>query len=148
MYIFIVNPASRSGHASQIWTEIETLLKERNILYRVYFTSHRGHGTKLAQQLTKDLSSRTTLIVVGGDGTVNEVLNGIEHPEHIILGYIPTGSGNDFAKGMALPSDPQKALELILSPNSYRTVDIGVLKYSEKDTKKIRKFAVSTGIDT
>ena len=77
MYIFIVNPASRSGHASQIWTEIETLLKERNILYRVYFTSHRGHGTKLAQQLTKDLSSRTTLIVVGGDGTVNEVLNGI-----------------------------------------------------------------------
>ena len=91
---------------------------------------------KLAQQLTKDLSSRTTLIVVGGDGTVNEVLNGIEHPEHIILGYIPTGSGNDFAKGMALPSDPQKALELILSPNSYRTVDIGVLKYSEKDTKK------------
>mgnify|MGYP000281944287 CR=1 FL=1 len=85
MYIFIVNPASRSGHASQIWTEIETLLKERNILYRVYFTSHRGHGTKLAQQLTKDLSSRTTLIVVGGDGTVNEVLNGIEHPEHIIL---------------------------------------------------------------
>ena len=42
MYIFIVNPASRSGHASQIWTEIETLLKERNILYRVYFTSHRG----------------------------------------------------------------------------------------------------------
>ena len=146
MYIFIVNPASRSGHASQIWTEIETLLKERNILYRVYFTSHRGHGTKLAQQLTKDLSSRTTLIVVGGDGTVNEVLNGIEHPEHIILGYIPTGSGNDFAKGMALPSDPQKALELILSPNSYRTVDIGVLKYSEKDTEKIRKFAVSTGI--
>ena len=146
MYIFIVNPASRSGHASQIWTEIETLLKERNILYRVYFTSHRGHGTKLAQQFTKDLSSRTTLIVVGGDGTVNEVLNGIEHPEHIILGYIPTGSGNDFAKGMALPSDPQKALELILSPNSYRTVDIGVLKYSEKDTEKIRKFAVSTGI--
>ena len=115
MYIFIVNPASRSGHASQIWTEIETLLKERNILYRVYFTSHRGHGTKLAQQLTKDLSSCTTLIVVGGDGTVNEVLNGIEHPEHIILGYIPTGSGNDFAKGMALPSDPQKALTLEFS---------------------------------
>ena len=146
MYIFIVNPASRSGHASQIWTEIETLLKERNILYRVYFTSHRGHGTKLAQQLTKDLSSRTTLIVVGGDGTVNEVFKWHRTSGAYYPGYIPTGSGNDFAKGMVSPIGSTKALELILSPNSYRTVDIGVLKYSEKDTEKIRKFAVSTGI--
>ncbi|MFQ6827080.1 MAG: diacylglycerol/lipid kinase family protein [Faecalimonas sp.] len=148
MYIFIVNPASRSGHASQIWTEIETLLKERNIEYRVYFTSHRGHGTKLAQQLTKDLSSRTTLIVVGGDGTVNEVLNGIEHPEHIILGYIPNSVPEMILVKECLPiGSTQKALNWILSPKQLPNhIDIGVLKYSEKDTEKIRKFAVSTGI--
>lgn len=146
MYTFIVNPASRSGHAKRIWSEIEQSLKKQKIPYTIYFTSCRGHGTRLAQQLTKDLSSRTTLIVVGGDGTVNEVLNGIEHPEHIVLGYIPTGSGNDFAKGLALPSDPHKALNLILSPNGYRTVDIGVLTYIENGAEKTRRFAVSTGI--
>lgn len=146
MYTFIVNPASRSGHARRIWSEIEWILNEQSISYKVYFTSCRGHGTRLARQLTENLSSRMILIVVGGDGTVNEVLNGIEHPEQIILGYIPTGSGNDFAKGLSLPSDPQKALQLILSPNGYRTVDVGVLKYTEKGTVKTRKFAVSTGI--
>lgn len=146
MYTFIVNPASRSGHARRIWSEIEPILKKQDISYTVYFTSCRGHGTRLAQQLTKDLSSRTTLIVVGGDGTVNEVLNGIEHPEHIIFGYIPTGSGNDFAKGLALPSDPTKALHQILSPSGYRSVDIGVLTYIENGVEKTRKFAVSTGI--
>lgn len=146
MYTFIVNPASRSGRASRIWTKIETILKEQNILYKVYFTSFAGHGTAIAQNLTENFSSRLTLIVVGGDGTVNEVLNGLNHLDQIVLGYIPTGSGNDFAKGLKLPSDPQKALELILSPNGYRTVDIGVLHYADDSIMKTRRFAVSTGI--
>ena len=151
MYYFIINPHSRSGHGLEVWQKADAILQEKGVEYTTYFTEYTGHADRIAAHIAEQSSvggTSCTLSVVGGDGTLNEVINGLVKKDfsHITLGYIPTGSGNDFAKGMALPSDPQKALELILSPNSYRTVDIGVLKYSEKDTEKIRKFAVSTGI--
>ena len=84
------------------------------------------------------------MVVVGGDGTVNEVVNGLVKTvyTHITLGYIPTGSGNDFARGLGLTKDTDKAVEQILSPACIEKMDIGIAR---SDGEK-RCFLISAGI--
>lgn len=141
MYIFIINPHARSGLGHTVWNELEPILKKRNISYNAYFTKYQKHATELAQEITSDGEAHT-LIALGGDGTVNEVINGIIDFDKTILGYIPIGSSNDFARSLNIPSAPKDALELILSPHSIRPLNTGTLNY--QDHKK--RFAVSTGI--
>lgn len=141
MYHFIVNPHSRSGLGKFVWDELETILKNRKISYTVYFTKYQKHATEIAEKITSD-ENQHIVIALGGDGTVNEVVNGICNYERNILGYIPIGSSNDFARSLKLPTDPVKALENILSPSRIHPINIGNLDYQNKS----RKFAVSSGI--
>ena len=101
MYLFIVNPNSRSGLGRKVWNEVEVVLKEQNIDYQVFFTKYQRHAIQIVESLTSD-GQEHTLVVLGGDGTIGEVLTGIVHPEKITLGYIPIGSGNDFARAAHL----------------------------------------------
>ena len=141
MYIFITNPNARSGLGHKIWDDIETVLKKRGVTYQVYFTKYQQHATKIVRQITSD-HERHNIIVLGGDGTVNEVINGIDCLANVTLGYIPIGSSNDFARGLGLPADPLKALENILAPVRHLAINIGVLEYGDKR----RRFSVSTGL--
>lgn len=141
MYTFITNPNARSGLGQKLWNEIESILIERNVNYQVLFTKYQHHATSLVRELTSDLE-RHTIVVIGGDGTINEVINGIVCLDKVTLGYIPMGSGNDFARGLALPTDIRKALDNILTPSRYTSIDIGVLSYGNEH----RRFAVSAGI--
>lgn len=140
MYHFIVNPASRSGLGRQLWDRLESLLKQRGISYQPHFTHYQSHATKIAAQITAD-RARHTLIVLGGDGTVNEVIDGIVCLSSTELGYIPLGSGNDLARGLGLPSDPEKALFPLLNAPAV-PVDIGYIRCGDKK----RRFIVSSGI--
>lgn len=140
-YTFIVNPNSRSGLGYRLWKQIEPVLKERTVNYEVHFTKYRRHATKLVRELTSD-GKHHTIIVVGGDGTINEVVNGIHSLSKATLGYIPTGSSNDFARSLRLPTDPLKALDNLLEPSRCLPVNIGVLTYNGKK----RRFAVSSGM--
>lgn len=140
MLTFIVNPNSRSGHGKSLWLEIERELNKRTLPYSVHFTKYQQHAAKLVRQLT-DNDKRHTIIVLGGDGTLNEVINGICHFDLVTLGYIPTGSSNDFARALRLPTNPAKALEMILNASNLTQIDIGCAKYQEKS----RLFAVSGG---
>ena len=124
-----------------IWEEVQKELEKSQIKYEIYLTERRKNATAIAAMLTADQEEKT-LVVLGGDGTVNEVLNGIQNFDHVILGYIPTGSSNDFARGMKIPKDPVKALYLVLHPQAIQKMDIGVVDYGEKS----RRFAVSAGI--
>lgn len=141
MYTFIVNPNARSGLGYRLWTLVESDLKDRNIRYQVFFTRYQRHAVKLTRELTSDLK-RHTIIVLGGDGTINEVVNGITQLSNVTLGYIPIGSSNDFARGLCLPADTKKALDNILTPASYTFINIGLLTYNGKR----RRFAVSSGM--
>lgn len=141
MYHFIVNPNSRSGLGFSLWSQIEPELKKHKIDYTVFFTQYQKHAWEYTEKLTSDHTYHT-LVVLGGDGTVNEVINGIRDLSKVTLGYIPTGSSNDFARSFKIPSDPLKALEIILSPSDYSYMDVGCISYQNKK----RRFAVSSGI--
>ena len=141
MYHFIINPNSRSGRGAVVWHSVEMVLKQRNIQYTAYFTQYRRHASAIAHSITAD-GRPHTLVVLGGDGTIDEVVNGISSFENTTLGYIPIGSGNDFARGLGLSSDPFTALDHILSPKSIRSIDLGVLNYAGKN----HLFAVSSGM--
>lgn len=138
---FIVNPASKTGRGIEIWHEVENVLKSTGIEYEVFFTKRIGHGTELAKQLTEGPGEHM-IVALGGDGTVNEVVNGIVRIKDTILGYIPTGSGNDLAGGLKLPTDPMTSIEHILENKSHLQMNVGVAQV-EGET---RRFAVSCGM--
>lgn len=142
MYHFIVNPRSKTGHGLFIWNTVEQELKERDIIYQVHFTECSGHATKIACKLTEGTTDPITLVTIGGDGTINEVLEGICLEDNVQLGYIPTGSGNDFATGMHIPQKPLEALSLILESRHTTPMDVGIIKYSNQH----KAFGVSCGM--
>ena len=80
MYHMIINPASRSGRGKQYWTILENYLNDHNINYTAHISQKLGHVTEIMRELTRSLDSNSEpikVIVLGGDGTVNEALQGI-----------------------------------------------------------------------
>ncbi len=150
MYHIIINPASRSGRGAKIWSEqIEPALKESNAVYQTYFSKKVGEVKHLAAQITAEHPDDPDLklIILGGDGTVNETLQGIADPSKVILGYIPTGSSNDLARDLNIPKEPKAALDLLLRDAAPRVMDLGRLTYLDADQpEESRLFAVSCGI--
>ncbi len=138
---FIVNPASRTGRGIEIWHEVEKVLKGSEIEYEVFFTKRIGQGTEYARKLTES-EGEHLIVALGGDGTVNEVINGIVRLKDTVLGYIPTGSGNDLAGDLHLPTDPMTAIEHILENQSHLQVNVGVAQAGGVT----RRFAVSSGM--
>lgn len=145
MYHIIINPASRSGKGLKIWKEqVEPALRRGNVPYRPWFSEKAGDVSRIAGEiLSAPGDGPVSLIILGGDGTVNEALQGIPDPSGIILGYIPTGSSNDLARDLNIPTSPTAALDLILHSGTACLMDLGTVTY--EDGKK-RRFAVSCGI--
>lgn len=144
MYHVIINPASRSGRGQKIWKEqIEPALKEENVAYCPHFSEKAGDTVSMVADLFRKEPGDIPLIILGGDGTVNEALQGMDNPRRAILGYIPTGSSNDLARDLRIPRKPLAALDVILHSGRIRSMDLGVLSYPDGET---RRFAVSCGI--
>ena len=153
MYHIIINPASRSGRGQQYWEIAEPYLKEQQIPYTAYRSDHSGHIAEIAYDITKNLDDSSdiiSLIVLGGDGTVNEALQGITRPDKVRLGYIPTGSSNDFARDLGISKDPVEALSHMLNTPHIRRMDIGCVEYKDCREKEPllhkRYFSVSCGL--
>ena len=141
MYYFIVNPSSSSGKGMKIWKTVEKQLRTEHVPYHVFFTSRRTQGSELAK-LISTRHAPCTIVAVGGDGTVNEVINGLTNFDKIQFGYIPSGSGNDLAAGLGLKTSPLAALHAILHPKCIRPVTIGCTHTPDKTYR----FIVSSGI--
>ena len=161
MYYIIVNPASKSGRGAKIWSVVMPVLEQKDIEYKVFFSAKIGHVTKLVRDLCDSVLTRNTesalkLIILGGDGTLNEALQGISDFERVWLGYIPTGSSNDMARDLRLPKNPLEILENILRCENPLRMDIGCLVYEQAsqqfsrqydgEISQRRSFAVSSGI--
>ena len=144
MYHVIINPASRSGRALALWQKSKYCFQEAGIPYKVYYSKYQGQIEEICRKLTQS-GQDVKLVVFGGDGTINEAINGIQDFSHVQLGYVPTGSSNDLARGLGLSKDPEKVLQQILKGETMRTIDLGVVQYLEEDTGS-RRFIVSAGI--
>ena len=115
MLDFIVNPIAGGKHGKKTRKTVETIqsvLGDKKIEYAIHLTHYKGH----AKELTTTLIDRgaTDIIVVGGDGTLHEVVNGFKNFENVNLGLIPCGTGNDFAYATKIPLDPELALNVLL----------------------------------
>ncbi len=119
--LLIVNPAAKHGETETLVPVIERLLQ--SVPHDLVLTTHMGHACEIAEQA----DGYETLVAVGGDGTVHEVLNGImRRPEgdRPALGLIPTGSGNDTRRTLGIPTDVADAI-LVLAVGERRRFDVG-----------------------
>lgn len=161
MYYIIVNPASRSGRGLKIYRQAEQLLKEKNIEFKALFSQKAGDVCTLVRDLCLTLLPETSgdmlkLIIVGGDGTFNEALQGVTDFDRVQLGYIPTGSSNDLARDLQFPKKLPELLDQILSCTEPFRMDLGCVTYHsvpapleplyEGHDALTRRFAVSCGI--
>lgn len=148
MLYIIVNEKSRTGKGAGVWGRIEAVLKDEAIEYQAFTTEYEGHAAELAGQITSREEAEVSLVVVGGDGTINEVLNGIRDFDRMRLGIIPTGSGNDFGRGVGLCKDPEENLRRILacmgSETGYVHMDLGQVSWN--GCSKPRLFGISAGV--
>lgn len=144
-YILLINQVSGNGNGQKVGTIIQNLLEEQKMSYESYYTEYAGHEANLTKELvaTKLVGWNTKikadyadkpyplLVVIGGDGTLHQVLNQLYRMDKKIpVSYIPGGSGNDFARGIKLPRDPQKAFWAIQRAKEPKIVN--TLTYEEK----------------
>lgn len=122
----IVNPIAAGGRGARVWPRVRPILREAGWQLIESFTERRGHAIELAAA-----SSAHTIIAVGGDGTANEVANGILRARgprmgagHAVFGVVPVGTGSDFARAMGLSRDPIAAAATLVGARP-RPVDVG-----------------------
>ena len=145
--LFIVNPAAHSGEGYALWKQAEAVLQERSIPYEVYFSEKRGDVRQLAKRLTNvSEGAERFLIVLGGDGTLNEAIQGMQHFEQVRLGYIPTGSSNDLARDLKIGHDIRPLMKKLLDGGTEHRMDLGCVTWNADGKTQKRHFLVSCGI--
>nr|WP_242595733.1 diacylglycerol kinase family protein [Enterococcus sp. MJM12] len=141
----MINQVSGNGNGKKTGAIIQNLLDEQKMSYESYYTEYAGHEAELAKELANSKLIGWTgeikadyadklyplLVVIGGDGTLHQVLNQFYRMDkEIPVSYIPGGSGNDFARGINLPKDPQKAFWAIQRAKEPQIIN--TLTYEEK----------------
>ena len=119
MFHIISNPKAGKKKSRKVIEIVKEIFGKRGVDYTLYETQEAGDGTKFAKQASEE--GATDFIVVGGDGTVNEVLNGLKEPEKCRLGIVPAGTGNDFVEAVGIPMDTQEAVLNILDGEALET---------------------------
>lgn len=120
---FIVNPAASNGKARLVWTRLECFLEEEGIPYHYAISEDEDHLIVLAKQAA--VNPGAIVAGVGGDGTLSLIATAI-HNTDAVLGIIPAGTGNDFARTFAIPSDPTQSCRVLLEGKTI-PLDLGRL---------------------
>lgn len=124
----ILNHHAGNGRAQNACNKVTKFLEEIKFEYKVHLTKKDGDGIRIAQELADSHQPHRKIVVIGGDGTLNQAVNGIKnsHYPQTPLGYIPGGSGNDFCRGIKLHiKNPVILMQAILSMQTPRQIDIG-----------------------
>lgn len=144
MYYFIVNTHAKTGNSIRTWEEIKTVLDKQGIPYQVYETLYAGYATEVVRDLTEHENEHINLVIVGGDGSINEVVNGISDFSNISVGVIPAGTGNDFARNLGIKGSAVDVLNDILTSKEETKLDLTRLHWESE--KRSRVFAISSGV--
>lgn len=159
--LFIINPVAGSGRASGYENKITEYLNGKDIEYKIKFTNGPGHATEMARATTSE--DYDTVVAVGGDGTVKEVVKGLAFRD-VRLGILPAGTGNDAVKSLNISRNFEESMHSIIYGEE-KLVDIGlagdniflnvlsvgfdaeVVKYTDMVKKHIKgKFAYYLGL--
>jgi YegS/Rv2252/BmrU family lipid kinase len=128
--LFVLNPTAGNGKARAMYPKIEAYLKNRGIEHRIMLTASPGDAINIVRNYP--LEPGTAVIAAGGDGTCNEVVNGLMSREKAdggppVFGVLPIGRGNDFASSIPVSHDYETALESIIRGKT-RPLDLGLVK--------------------
>ena len=166
MYYFIVNPHSGSGRGLRVWQTIERIIARKHIQYEAYLTEGPQDAALYAAEITqvkaapqnaeepsnadsdcecrKMLGEDDVIVVVGGDGTFGEVLNGMNTDAPAALGYVPVGMGNDLARSLNLSRSTSWQIRRILRAKKTRCLDYGIVTVDGENGESChRRFIVS-----
>jgi YegS/Rv2252/BmrU family lipid kinase len=146
--LVIVNPNAGRQRGKKDWNTISSLLTLADIKFKAVFTLYPRHAIEIATSHIDD--GYKNLIVVGGDGTMNEVINGIfrqgRYPTtEISVGMITVGTGNDWGRMFDIPGDYSRAIAIIKKNNSF-IQDAGIARFYHGDKESCRYFVNIAGI--
>jgi len=142
----IVNPVAGAYSTRRKWPRISKLLRHVGLSFDYEYTEGIGHARELARAAVSD--GYRYLVAVGGDGTVNEVANGILHStgaSSTVLGVISTGTGSDFVRSAGIPRHYVSACSCLTSSRRL-LIDVGVVEYRSKGQPQQRFFVNAAGI--
>lgn len=149
--LVIVNPAAGQGAAARRVPEIQRHLTELKQDFEIVYSQRVGHAIELSRQAAGD--QYRVVAAAGGDGTVNEVINGlllaktIDGRDHAALGVLPVGRGNDFSFGMGVPALLTEACQ-VLANGRRRWIDIGRVTGGNFPNGRYFGNGVGLGFDT
>ncbi len=147
-WLMIVNPNAGVKKGSKDWPKILEILNREGVAFDFRLTESRGHAIHIASEGVAN--GYRNLCVVGGDGTLNEVLNGIMNcsginPADITLGMIPVGTGNDWCRMFSIPFDYLKAIHILERKKTFMQ-DAGKVTYYHEEEKRVRYFMNVAGM--
>ncbi|HEX3507979.1 MAG TPA: diacylglycerol kinase family protein, partial [Candidatus Dormibacteraeota bacterium] len=141
--LFVVNPASGAGKAAREWSSIAAWLTTTGLPFDAALTTRPGEAIEIAERAVRE--SRPIVVAVGGDGTLNEVVNGFFHngapiPTTTQLGMVPLGTGGDFRRTLRIPLDPKEAVHVIQA-GTRRRLDAGCVTFTaDGGSSAVRHF--------
>ncbi len=144
MFHIIINPETASGHGIKAWKELKPIVDAQNIDYKLYVSSEKNEFGKIFRKLTSRLSGSdyVNIIVIGGDGSMNEAVNSIKDYRRTRIAFISTGSANDLSKALCDYKDKNELISAIAEGKIKRSVDIGLLQAEGRE----RLFNISSGL--
>ncbi len=147
MYYVFVNPASKSDSGMKVWREAKQLLDAGKIEYKTYYTKENESIENDFNEILKTDSERPIkLIILGGDGTLNQCIEGIRDLSEVEISLIRNGSGNDFSRNKDFPSDIYGIIDGIINKRHEILVDVGLATYSDGNAPDgSHRFLVSSG---
>jgi diacylglycerol kinase (ATP) len=145
--IAILNPTAGRGAGARLAPQITQWLGDSGHEFEMITASAPGHPTILAREAAAQ--GREMVLAIGGDGTANEVINGLMQadngPDDTAMGVLPIGTGNDFAYGVGVPMDLQEACQVIARGQS-RTLDVGRM-HADNEAPRFFGNGVGVGFD-
>ncbi len=147
-WLVVVNPNAGIGKVSKDWGKISRLLDKHDFAYQAVFTDRPGHAIDLVAENVR--AGTRKIIAVGGDGTMNEVANGIFKQKKtattdITVGMISVGTGNDWVRTYEIPMEYEKAIQ-VLSKEYTMLQDAGIVSYYNSSHKNKRYFVNMAGL--
>lgn len=141
--LFIVNPASAGGRTLKRWQDVKPKLDNANFEYAVQFTECRGSASKFAQDATIN-QLYDTIVSVGGDGTANEILNGImtaETDTDLLPAFtiFPSGTGSDAVRTLGIPQELDSFV-LMVEQKRTKMFDVGIATFTTADNQNNTRY--------